>query len=108
MKISMVHISLVGFVHVAHLNQGEIRAHKKGAANLRHPSETIFQPSDIFLSFFFWGGAEVQKSETHNGEVLRTLSSVLMIFFQNKESSSYSNIPKGSMFGTIRIFETLE
>ena len=85
MKISMVHISLVGFVHVAHLNQGEIRAHKKGAANLRHPSESIFQPSDIFLSFFFFGGgAEVQKSQTNNGEVLRTLSSVLMIFFSKQ------------------------
>ena len=62
MKISMVHISLVGFVHVAHLNQGEIRAHKKGAANLRHPSESIFQPSDIFLSFFFfWGGQKFKN-----------------------------------------------
>ena len=44
MKISMVHVSLAGFVHVAHLNQGEIRAHKKGGANLRHPSESISNP----------------------------------------------------------------
>ena len=56
LKISMVQVSLVGFVHVAPLKQGEFCAHKKGAANRRHPSESIFQPSDIFLRFVFWGG----------------------------------------------------
>ena len=100
----MVHLSLVGFVHVAHLNQGEIRAHKKRGCEYA----TSFRNHFPTLGDFFFWGAEVQKSLTNNGEVLRPLSSVLMIFFQNKESSSYSNIPKGSMFGTIRIFETLE
>lgn len=75
---------------------------KKGGANLRHPSESIFQPSDIFLSFFFGGGTEVQKSQTNNGEVLRTLSSVLMFFFKTK------SLPVTVTFRKVRCLELFE
>lgn len=81
---------------------------KKGGANLRHPSKSIFQPSDIFLSFFFFGGDRSSKISNKQWRGFEDFEFCSDVFFQNKESSSYSNIPKGSMFGTIRIFETLE
>lgn len=74
---------------------------KKGAANLRHPSESISNPR-IFFKDFFWGGSEVPKSQTNNGEVLRTLCSVLMIFFKTK------SLPVTVTFRKVRCLEVFE
>ena len=80
---------------------------KKGAANLRHPSESISNPR-IFFKDFFFGGVRSSKISNKQWGGFEDFVFCSDDFFQNKESSSYSNIPKGSMFGSIRIFETFE
>ena len=87
----MVKFSLVGFVHVAHLNDRMLCKQKwlRICEIIQNPF-TRFQPSEIFwrscfLFFLFGGGAEVQKSQTQNGKVLMTLSSDI---FSKQESST--------------------
>lgn len=64
---------------------------------LQNPFPTL----GCFLEIFFWG-AEVQKSQTNNGEVLRTLSSVLMFFFKTK------SLPVTGTFRKVRCLELFE
>lgn len=98
----------MGVVHVAHLKQGEIRAHKKRGCESATSFRIHFPTLGYFFEFFFWGGDRSSKISNKQWRGFEDFEFCSDVFFQNKESSSYSNIPKGSMFGTIRIFETLE